>query len=80
MKIPNPELQKRVFGYAVSESPPENSLKGKTFEFLNQGLSENQIEELSQVWKRMQDVTQSQIVNPITKKLALKNKPKMPND
>ena len=48
MKIPNREIQERVFGYYTEEQPPENSLKAKAYELLANSLStDNQIKILA---------------------------------
>jgi hypothetical protein len=65
MKIPNNDLQIKIFGYATSDAPPVGSYKAKVYELLEQGLTDEQIEKLAKVWQRAQNVTQSRIINPI---------------
>jgi len=73
MQIPSYELQKRIFGYATDELPPEGSFKAKVYDALNQGLNDGQIEKIAQSWKRIQDVTQCELINPIVEKQARLN-------
>ncbi|MDQ3748007.1 MAG: hypothetical protein M3367_03165 [Acidobacteriota bacterium] len=62
MKIPNREIQERVFGYYTEELPPEGSFKAKVYELLNQGLEDELFEILTQTWSRkMDDLPESEI-------------------
>ena len=65
MKIPNREIQERVFGYYTEELPPEGSIKAKAYELLaHPQVTDEQIEILAQTWKRMDTTIEEKIIKP----------------
>lgn len=72
MKIPNREIQERVFGYYTEELPPEGSLKAKAYELLCHA-SERHIEMMAQTFRRMNRTIEERIVKPSIERTAKLN-------
>ena len=69
----SPELQLRIFGFIDPGRTLPGSVKAKFCELAERGLTEEQIERLAATVRRMQDVTQSKIIDPIVHRNASLN-------
>lgn len=69
----DPELQIKIFGYVDEMEPVPNSYKARIFELVEKGLTEKQIEQLAASDQRRRSTIQSQLINPITERIASQN-------